>query len=306
MPITSFSGILEAARSHGPVTIAVAAAEDVHTLEAVRLAGENGLARALLAGRRERIAELAGEVGLDLSSHAIVEADLPETAARLAAEAVFAGQAQLLMKGSLSTAALLKAALACEKERDGRARRLLSHVAVFEIPGHRKLLFLTDAGMIIAPTLDEKVELIANARQVAAALGVERPKVAVLAAVETVNPKMPSTIEAFELVELHKSGRIPGVILDGPVSFDIAVDAASAAYKGVQSPVAGDADILLVHDIDVGNPLGKSLIYFGGAKMAGVVAGGSYPIVLTSRSETPEGKLVSIALAVLYGRFTCR
>lgn len=306
MPIRSFAGLLEAAQALGPVTIAVAAAEDVHTLEALRLAHEQGLARAVLTGHPDRIVSLARRVGLDLSAQVILAADHPEAAARSAAEAVFAGQARLLMKGALSTATMLKAVLAAEKAHGGRSGQLLSHVAVFQLPNYPKLLFLTDSGMIIAPTLEEKVRLIANAREVAAALGISPLKVAILSAVETVNPKLPSTVEAAALVERYRQGQIPGVILDGPLSFDLAIDAASAAYKGVQSPVAGDADALLVHDLDVGNPLGKSLLYFGGAKMAGVVAGGSYPIVVTSRSETPEGKLISIALAALYGSFVRR
>lgn len=301
MPFTSFAALIEACRRKGPVRVAVAAAEDEHALEAVKLATVGGLvSEAVLFGDGATIAALAGELDLDLSPHRVVATADAEESARRAAELVWEGEASVLMKGGLTTAALLKPVLALEHARSHR--RLLSHVAVFEVPTYHKLLLVTDGGLVIAPTLEEKVQIIENARQVAAALGIERPKVAVLAAVETVNPKMPATVEAQELVQMAQDGRLSGVLVDGPLALDGAISAVSAAYKGIEGPVAGDTDIILVPDIELGNALGKSLVYFAQARMAGVVVGGVATIVLTSRSETPEGKLASLALAVLCGR----
>lgn len=304
MPITHLAQLVEEARRQGPVRVAVAGAGDEHSLEAIKLAAEAGLlSQAHLVGDAERIEAVARTVGLPLSSHRVVPADGDEEAARVATELVAEGDASLLMKGSLPTSCLLKAVLAAERARRGGApMHLLSHVAVLEVPTYHKLLIVTDAGMVIAPTLEEKVHLIENAQKVASALGVAQPKVAVLAAVETVNPKMPATVDAHELKELARAGRFPGCVVDGPLALDIALSAESARYKGVSSPVAGDADIFLVPCIEAGNVLGKALLYLAHAKMAGVIAGAFAPIPLTSRSESSQGKLDSIALAILYAR----
>jgi phosphate butyryltransferase len=300
-PITRFADLVEEARRLGPVKVAVAAAEDEHALEAIKLATQAGLvSQAVLVGDADQIAGLAEALDLDLSPHQVVEAPDDEGAARYAANLVWRGEAAVLMKGALATASLLKPVVALERTRDSVQKPLLSHVAVFEVPTYHKLLLVTDGGMVISPTLEEKVRIIGNAREVAAVLGIAVPKVAVLAAVETVNLKMPSTVEAHELVQMAKDGRLTGVLVDGPLALDGAISAVSAAYKGIEGPVAGDSDILLVPDIELGNSLGKSLIYFAQAKMAGLVVGGVAPIVLTSRSESPEGKLTSLALAVLY------
>ncbi|MGE5553579.1 MAG: bifunctional enoyl-CoA hydratase/phosphate acetyltransferase [Betaproteobacteria bacterium] len=305
MPITHLEQLIGEARRLGPVKVAVAAADDVHTLEAVKLGAEAMLiSSAHLFGQVERISAAARSVGVDLSVHEVVEAPDEEAAARLAVEQAYEGRACLVMKGSLPTAALLKAVLAAERacSGEGHLKHLLSHVAVMEVPTYHKLLLITDSGMVIAPTLEEKAQIIRNAQRVAGALGIARPKVAALAAVETVNPKMPATVEAHELAEMARAGFFPGLVLDGPVALDVALSAESARYKGVESPVAGDADILLVPSIEAGNLMGKAILYLARGKMAGLVAGASVPIPLTSRSETAEGKLNSIALAVLYRR----
>ncbi|MDI6870656.1 MAG: bifunctional enoyl-CoA hydratase/phosphate acetyltransferase [Bacillota bacterium] len=307
MPVTHLSQIVEEACRLGPVKVSVAAADDVHTLEAIKLGTEAGLiSQAYLIGDVGRIVAAAGSLGLDLSSHQVVEAADDETASRLATEQAYGGDAALVMKGSLPTACLLRTVLAAERARpmEGQVKHLLSHVAVIEVPTYHKLLLVTDAGMVIAPTLEEKVQMIENAWKVAKALGLVEPKVAVIAAVETVNPKMPATVEARQLKEMAQAGRFPGLVVDGPLALDIALSAESARYKGVESPVAGDTDIFLVPTIEVGNVLGKALLYLAHGKMAGIVAGASVPIPLTSRSETAEGKLHSIALAILYTRVT--
>lgn len=305
MPLTRLSQLVGEARRRGPVRVAVAAAADAHTLEAVQLATEAGLiSRAYLAGEEDRIASAAALLGLDLAHHELVAAPDDEAAARFATELVYRGDATLLMKGSLPTACLLKAVLAAERGANGgeSPKHLLSHVAAMEVPTYPKLMLVTDAGMVIAPSLEEKVGLIENAAKVARALGIAVPKVALIAAVETVNPKMPATVEAHELVELARAGHFPGLVVDGPLALDVALSAESARYKGVESPVAGDTDIFVVPSIEVGNVLGKALLYLAHGKMAGVVAGARAPIPLTSRSATSEGKLDSIALAVLCAR----
>jgi phosphate butyryltransferase len=291
------------ARRLGPVEVAVAAADDLHTLEAVKQGAEAGLvSRAHLFGDGERITAVARSLGFDLAPHDVVETADEETAARLAVGLAYGGEASLLLKGSLPTASLLKAVLAAERARTNHQRRLLSHVAVMEVPTYHKLLLITDAGMIIAPTREEKVQIIRNAQRVAQALGIAVPKVAVLAAVETVNPKMRATVEAHKLAELARAGGFPGLVLDGPLALDVALSAESARYKGLSSPVAGDADIFLVPSIEVGNVLGKAILYLARGRMAGLVAGASVPLPLTSRSETSQGKLFSLALAILYAR----
>ncbi len=302
MPITHLAQMVAEARRLGPVKVAVAAANDIHTLEAVKLAEEAGfLSRADLIGEAARITALAAGLGLDLSRHRVLEAPDDESAARLATDLVSSGEDAFLLKGSLPTACLLKAVLAAGRARTGEGgpERLLSHVGVFEVPAYHKLLLLTDGGMVIAPTLEEKVQLIENAACVARALGIVQPKVAVLAAVETVNPKMPATVDAQALTELARAGRFPGLVVDGPLALDLAVSAEAALYKGVGSPVAGEADIFLAPCIEAGNLLGKALLHLAQGRMAGVIVGAGAPLPLVSRAETPEGKVFSLALAVL-------
>lgn len=305
MAITRLAQLVAEARQLGPVKVAVASAADPHSLEAIKLGTEAGLiAEADLIGDRERISAVAATVGLDLAPHHLVDTSDDQTAAWVATQLVWEGAAPFLMKGSLPTAVLLKAVLAAEHTH-GRAHRekhLFSHVALLEVPTYHKLLLITDAGMVIAPTLEEKVQIIENAVRVARALGITQPKVAALAAVETVNPKMVATTDARDLVELARNGHFPGCVVDGPLALDVALSSESAHYKGIDSPVAGDTDIFLVPSIEAGNVLGKALIYLAKGKMAGVIAGASAPIPLTSRSETSEGKLSSIALAILCAR----
>jgi phosphate butyryltransferase len=296
--ITTIAQAIEAARTSGRKRIALAAAQEASALEAVVDAYKNGLAEPVLVGDLDAIEKIGAELGLDLSAfRKIEEKDLAKAAA-MAVALVRTGEADMLMKGILDTSILLKAAL--NKETGLNTGRLVSHVGVMESPSYHKLLFVTDAAINIAPDLAGKIDIIANAVQAAAALGVERPKVALLAAVEKVVPdKMPCTAEAAVITQMNRRGQIKGCVVDGPLALDNAVSVESAKIKKIVSEVAGDADVLVAPDIEAGNILYKCLLDLGGAKGAGIVMGASRPIVLTSRSDSAETKLASIAIASL-------
>lgn len=279
--------------------LVVAAAQDPDVLEAVRDAVDWGIVSAILVGDPEKIAAIAGEVGLPLEKCTVI----PETdailAARKAVAMVAAGQGDLVMKGRIGTADILRAVL--DKEKGLRTGRLLSHVTVLDIQGIGRLLFMTDAAMNIAPDLGQKVQIVQNAVDVVRALGFERPKVAALAAVELVNPDMPAAVEAALLAKMADRGQIKGAIVDGPLALDNAISLHSAQVKGINSLVAGHADILMVPDIEAGNVLYKSAVYFGReSRVAGVIAGARAPVVLTSRSDSHQAKLDSIAFSAVY------
>jgi len=243
---------------------------------------------------------MALEAGLDLEGVRLMEAKDFADAATKAVALVRSGEADILMKGVLDTSILLKAAL--NKEAGLNSGRLTSHVAVIESSYYHKLFIVTDAAINIAPDLQGKVDMIANAVQVSRSLGVERPKVALLAAVEKVNPeRMPCTVDAAIITQMQKRGQIKDCIVDGPLALDNAISAESARIKKIVSEVAGDADILVAPDIEAGNILYKALVDLGGAKGAAIVAGAAKPIVLTSRSDSKETKLASIALAAIAG-----
>jgi phosphate butyryltransferase len=290
--------LLEAAKASGVKRVAVAAAQEHSALEGVVQAAEFGLVDPILIGDLSAIEALASELKLDVSRfRKIEERDVAKAAAK-AVELVRSGEADMLMKGILETSTLLKAAL--NKEAGLNAGRLASHVGVMELPTYHKLLFVTDAAINIAPDLSAKVDIILNAVQVARALGVERPKVALLAAVEKVNwDKMPRTAEAAIITQMNRRGQIKDCVVDGPLALDNAISAESAKLKKIVSEVAGDADVLVAPDIESGNILYKCLLDLAQARGAGLVAGASKPIVLTSRADTADTKLASIAAAAL-------
>ncbi len=282
----------------GKPRIAVAAAQDEEVLQAVEAARVAGLADAILIGDRAAIERIAAKEGIDLSAYEVVQEPELAKAAASAVAHVRSGEASFVMKGLLDTSVILKAVL--NKETGLHAGRLVSHVGAVESPHYHKLVLVTDAAINIAPTLGEKIDIIRNAVDCGRALGVETPKVALLAAVEKVNPeKMPCTADAAILTQMNRRGQIPGCVVDGPLALDNAISAEAARIKGIESPVAGDADILVAPYIEVGNVLYKALMDLGGAKGAGLVVGAKTPIVLTSRSDTAETKLASIAFAVL-------
>ncbi|MGC8838822.1 MAG: bifunctional enoyl-CoA hydratase/phosphate acetyltransferase [Anaerolineae bacterium] len=297
MPITSFAQLMEEAKKIGPKSVAIAAAHEAEVLLAASDAEQQGIAECILIGDRPSIVQIAGENGVDISRMMILHEPDPRLAARKAMELVSLGHAQLAMKGKVETGDFLRAAL--DKEVGLRMGRLLTHVAIFEIPGFDRLIFVSDAGVVVAPTIEQKVEIVRNAIEVAQALGIEQPKVAILAATEMVNPKIPNTLDAANLSKMAERGQIKGGIVDGPLALDNAISAESAEIKGIKSPVAGHADILILPDIEAGNVLAKAITYFARGRMAGVVVGARCPLIVASRSDPHETKLVSMALGVL-------
>jgi phosphate butyryltransferase len=291
--------LLDKATQQKNKVIAVAAAEDHEVLEAVCEAINRNVASFILYGEESEIKDfLSGKSLLNDERIKIIGTSNPKEAAMEAVKAVSSGRADVLMKGLISTSAILKEVL--NKEYGLRSGKVLSHVAAFGVPGFEQLIFVTDAGMNIAPDLKVKAEIVQNAVNVARTLGIEQPKVAPLAAVEVVNPDMQATLDCAALVQMASRGQIKNCIIDGPLALDNAVSIDAAKHKGIQSDVAGRADILMVPTIEVGNVLYKSLIYFAKAKVGAVIAGARAPIVLTSRADSSESKLYSIALAVLY------
>jgi len=278
-------------------TVAVAVAEDHEVIEAVAKAIKLQLAQFRLYGNQEKIMGMLQEHGLQTSEHVEVIAAMSNAeAAELSVKAVRNGEADVLMKGNIPTANILKAVL--NKEWGLRKGSVLSHVAAFEVPNYDRLIFVTDAAMNIAPDVTQKAAIIQNTVEVAQAIGIDLPKVAPIAAVEVVNPAMQATIDAAMLTQMNRRGQIKDCIVDGPLALDNAVSQIAAEHKGIVSDVAGKADILLVPTIEAGNVLYKSLVYFADAKVGAMIAGAKAPIVLTSRADSAETKVYSLALAV--------
>jgi phosphate butyryltransferase len=298
--IRSFDAVLAAVRGLPPRRVAVAVAQDDAVLEAVQGAKEQGIADFILVGDAAKITRMAEELAISLAGLEIINEPDDRQAAHHAVALVSRGQADVLMKGLINTADLLRAVL--DKEVGLRTGRVLSHAAVFELAGYDRLIMVTDGGMNISPTLQQKADIIQNSVALAHVLGVEPAKVAVLAAVEVVNPDMPATLEAAALAKMADRGQIKGAIVDGPLALDNAISPEAARHKGIVSPVAGQADILLVPDIEVGNVLGKALVYFAGGQIAGLVLGATKPVVVTSRADTYQAKIMSIALGALLGQ----
>lgn len=278
-------------------TVAVAVAEDHEVIEAVAKAIKLQLAQFRLYGNQEKIMGMLQEHGLQTSEHIeVIAAASSAEAAELSVKAVRNGEADVLMKGNIPTANILKAVL--NKEWGLRKGSALSHVAAFEVPNYDRLIFVTDAAMNIAPDVTQKAAIIQNTVEVAQAIGIDLPKVAPIAAVEVVNPAMQATIDAAMLTQMNRRGQIKNCVVDGPLALDNAVSQIAAEHKGIVSDVAGKADILLVPTIEAGNVLYKSLVYFADAKVGAMIAGAKAPIVLTSRADSAETKVYSLALAV--------
>lgn len=294
--IQDIETLLQLAKRGTAKRVAVAAAEDEHVLKSIKNALDQGVATPLLIGHAGKITALCQKIELDVRRVTLIDhRGGAASSATLAVDLVRKGEADFLMKGFVATGQLLKAVL--DKEEGLRTGRLLSHVAFFQSPYYHKMFCVTDAAMNIAPTLDEKAQIIRNAVEACHRLGIEKPKVAVAAAVETVNPNMEATVHADRLKRMNQEGEISGCIIDGPMAIDIAVDRQSALHKGIHSEVAGDCDVILVPDIEAGNMFYKALNFLGGAVSAALVVGAAAPIVLTSRSDNEQSKLLSIALA---------
>ena len=293
----NFKEILALAKKSKKKVISVACAEDADVLEAVEGARLQGVIDAILVGDAEKITKIAKELKIDLNNYKVIDKkDLTE-ASREAVRLVSSGVAHMVMKGLVDTSIVLKAVL--DKEIGLRGDSVLSHVAVFEMDGWDRLFFVTDAAMNIAPNLETKKKIIENTVKVAQSLGIEIPKVACICAKEKVNPKMPDTVDAGELQKMNEEGLIKGCIVGGPFALDNAISPEAAKHKGITHPVAGIADILLAPDIEAGNILYKSMVFFAKSKNAGIIVGAKAPIILTSRADSSEAKLNSILLGCL-------
>jgi len=300
-PVRSITALVDLARLiasvRGPKRVAVAAAGDPHVLAAVHEARVEGLVRPILFGDPHAIAQAAREVGMDLGKADVRPAQSTEGAAELAVKSVTSGEADFLMKGLLETSVLLRAVL--NKDWGLRTGRLLSHVLAYDVPGadFGRLFFMSDGAMNIEPDLRAKIQIVENSVAVAHALGIPLPKVAMLAAVEIVNPDMSTAVDDAIISKMGDRGQIKGAVIDGPLALDNAISRDAARIKKINSPVAGEADVLIVDDIDVGNVFYKTLVYFARARVAGVIMGAKAPVVLTSRADSEEAKFNSIALA---------
>ena len=296
-PHDKYSALLERCSTLAPVPTAVAHPCDVSSLTGALDAASLGLIVPLLIGPEAKIRAVADEADLSLGNATIVDAPHSHAAAARAVLAVRSGEAELLMKGSLHTDELLHEV--ASSTTGLRTERRLSHVFAMDVPSYHKPLFITDAAVNIFPKLADKADIVRNAIELVQALGIECPKVAILAAVETVSDKMPSTIDAAALCKMADRGQIVGGLLDGPLAFDNAISTEAARIKGIVSPVAGDPDILLVPDLEAGNMLAKQLTFLAGAEAAGIVLGARVPIILTSRADTVRSRIGSCAIAVL-------
>ena len=295
--IKSFDEVLKIAKERGPKVVAVACAQDVDVMRAINNAKKNGIVEAILVGDLEKIEAIAKEENINLSEYEVIDIkDLAEASLK-AVELVSSKKAHMVMKGLVDTGIILKAVL--NKETGLRTGSVLSHVAVFDVINYPRLLLVTDAAMNIAPTLEQKKQIIENSLQVAYGLDIEVPKVGVICAKEKVNPKMPATVDAGELVKMNENGELTGCIVGGPFALDNAVSEEAAKLKGIDHPVAGKADILMCPNIESGNILYKTLGFLANAKSAGIIVGAKAPIILTSRADSEEAKLNSIALGVL-------
>lgn len=293
----SFNDVIKYAKERGPKIISVACSQDKEVLIAVDMAKKEGIANVILVGDIEKTKEIAKELNIDLDGYELIdEKDLAQASLK-AVSLVSEGKADMVMKGLVDTSIILKAVL--NKEVGLRTGNILSHVAVFDVKGYDRLFFITDAAMNLSPDLQGKKQIIENACVVAHALDIENPKVAAICAKEKVNPKMQDTVDAKDLEEMCANGDIKGCIVGGPFALDNAVSEEAAKHKGMSHPIAGKADILLAPDIEAGNILYKSLVFFSETKNAGVIVGAKAPIILTSRADSEETKLNSIALGVL-------
>jgi phosphotransacetylase len=292
-----YDRMMERCQGLAPIPTAVAYPCEETALAGAIDAGTQGLIVPILVGPAATIADIAKAKGIDLGTVDIVDVAGSKAAAAKAVELVRQGRAELLMKGSLHSDEILAAVIA--KETGLRTGRRLSHVFLMDVPTYHKALIVTDAAINIAPTLEDKVDICQNAIDLARAFGVERPKVAILAAVETVNSKMPATLDAAALCKMADRGQITGGILDGPLAFDNAISKDAAKMKGITSEVAGDPDILLAPDLEAGNMMAKRLSFLANADSAGLVLGARVPVILTSRADSLRSRIASCAVAVL-------
>lgn len=299
--LKSFEEVVEKAIHYGPKVISVAASQAEDVMIAVEQARKMGLINGILVGDREETIRVCKGLNIEHQNYEIINEKDRYEAARKAVKLVREGQAELLMKGMLGTDSILKAVL--DKDIGLRTKRLLSHAYVLKLKKYEKLLIVTDAAMNIAPNLEQKVQILQNVINFCHCLEIEKPKIAVLAAVELVNPDMPACIDAACLSKMADRGQITGGIVDGPLAFDNAISRESALQKGVDSPVSGEVDVVLVPEIETGNIFAKGLVYLADAEPAGVLLGTTAPVILVSRSDCPLSKVRSIALGILMSAY---
>lgn len=303
--IRNFDDLMALAKNKEPRILSVAVAQDEDVLTAVKIATDEGIVKPILVGDEKKIREIADAMGWTVSPDGIIHIEDVTEACAVAVKQVTEGKADILMKGLVDTSIILKAVL--NKEANLRTGNVLSHVGVLDIPTYERLLLVTDAAMNIAPDLETKKQIIQNAVTVAHSMSIEIPKVAVICAKEKVNPKMQATVDAEALVDMYNKDDITGCIVGGPFALDNAVSPEAAKLKGIQHPVAGYADVLMVPTIESGNILYKALAFLGGAEAAGLLVGAKVPIIVTSRADSEKSKLNSIALAMLMASpNTCR
>jgi phosphate acetyltransferase len=296
-PREAYQRLIAAVKELPPTPTAVAHPCDESSLTGAVNAAKLGILVPILVGPRKKILAAAAAAKLDIAPYEIVDAEHSHDSAEKAVALVREGRAEMLMKGSLHTDELLAAVV--RRETGLRTARRLSHCFIMDVPNHTNVLIVTDAAINIFPTLEEKVDIVQNAIDLAHALRLERPKVAILSAMESVNPKLQSTVEAAALCKMSDRGQITGGILDGPLALDNAISPEAARIKGIGGPVAGQADILVVPDLEAGNMLAKSMSFLMDADSAGIVLGARVPIILTSRADTVQSRLASAAVAAL-------
>ncbi len=292
----SFAEVIELAKKKGKRRCVVVKAEEEAVLEGIRLAQELGLISPVLIGDAKKITEIAKDIKLD-TTDCEIHNHPGENEAIVEANILVKEKGDLLMKGMLSTSSFLKGVL--NKETGLRKGKILSHIAALEIPGYHKLIFMSDGGMNPKLDLNTRIEIIKNAIETLHLVGIENPKVALVAASETIHPDIPETVDAAKIVEMNQSEQITGATIAGPFGFDVAVSRDAAAIKKIDSPVAGDVDFILMPNISAANIWAKGLIYFGNVKAAGTVAGALRPIIMLSRADEPATKLNSIALGTI-------
>lgn len=293
----SLDELVAAACAQGPVKIAVAAGHDPDVLEALEQADRMGLAQGIFVGQAEKIKSGAKKVGLDIPAERILNEPNEIEAARKAIALVREGEARLLMKGKINTATLIRAVL--DREAGLRTGRLLSQVIVFQVPGFDRLMIMTDAAINIAPTLDQKAEICRNAIEVAHAIGLEQPNLALLCAFEFVNADMPATLDAAGLTLMNRRGQLTGAYVEGPIALDVPLSQFAAERKGINSPLVENTDIFVAPDIEAANILYRAILYFAKGQSGGIVLGAEVPLILLSRAEPPDTKIHSIALGIL-------
>ena len=293
----NFDDLLSRVKECKRKKVSVAVAQDEPVLEAIKAAKEQGIADAILVGDKNKIKEIADSIGMDITQFEVIHEPDVKKAALFAIQLVSSGRADMVMKGLVDTATFLRSVL--NKEVGLRTGKVMSHVSVFEIEGFDRLIFLTDAAFNTYPDLKAKVQIVQNSVSVAHACGIECPKVAPVCAVEVVNPDMPATIDASLLSKMNDRGQIKGCVVDGPLALDNSLSEEAANHKGITGPVAGKADVIMLPNIETANVMYKTLTYTSKSRNGGILVGTSAPVILTSRADSFETKVNSIALAAV-------